>query len=388
MEVLPPLSLYIHIPWCVRKCPYCDFNSHQARESLDAEGYIDALLADLSHDLKLAADRPLQTIFIGGGTPSLFSPASIGRLLAGVKARIAWAGQIEITLEANPGTLEAANFAGYRDAGVNRLSIGVQSFNPDCLHALGRIHGPDEAVRALKLAKQAGFDHINLDLMFGLPGQSLEIAKQDVLTALELDPGHISYYQLTLEPNTPFQHAPPDLPHEEAIWRMQEQGQRRLQHAGYRQYEISAFARKGQRCRHNLNYWSFGDYLGIGAGAHAKLTQASGSIQRTSKWRHPEDYLKKTADGCAIQGARSLTEADRILEFMMNLLRLRDGFDMTLFTERTGLPPSSLDPALATALSKSLLETRTDRISATPLGRRFLNDLLGLFVPNAPRHIS
>lgn len=385
---LPPLSLYIHIPWCVRKCPYCDFNSHQARESLDAERYIDTLLADLSQDLKWVADRPLQTIFIGGGTPSLFSPASIRRLLAGVKARIAWTGQIEITLEANPGTLEADNFAGYRDAGVNRLSIGVQSFNPDCLHALGRIHGPDEAVRALKLAKQAGFDHINLDLMFGLPGQSLEIAKQDVSTALELDPGHISYYQLTLEPNTPFHHAPPDLPHEEAIWRMQEQGQRLLQHAGYRQYEISAFARKGQRCRHNLNYWTFGDYLGIGAGAHAKLTQASDSIQRTSKWRHPEDYLKKTADGCAIQGVRSLTEADRILEFMMNLLRLRDGFDMTLFTERTGLPPSSLDPALATALSKGLLETRADRISATPLGRRFLNDLLGLFVPDAPRHIS
>jgi oxygen-independent coproporphyrinogen-3 oxidase len=385
---LPPLSLYIHIPWCVRKCPYCDFNSHQARESLDAERYIDTLLADLSQDLKWVADRPLQTIFIGGGTPSLFSPASIRRLLAGVKARIAWTGQIEITLEANPGTLEADNFAGYRDAGVNRLSIGVQSFNPDCLHALGRIHGPDEAMQALKLAKQAGFDHINLDLMFGLPGQSLEIAKQDVSTALELDPGHISYYQLTLEPNTPFHHAPPDLPHEEAIWRMQEQGQRLLQHAGYRQYEISAFARKGQRCRHNLNYWTFGDYLGIGAGAHAKLTQASDSIQRTSKWRHPEDYLKKTADGCAIQGVRSLTEADRILEFMMNLLRLRDGFDMTLFTERTGLPPSSLDPALATALSKGLLETRADRISATPLGRRFLNDLLGLFVPDAPRHIS
>lgn len=385
---LPPLSLYIHIPWCVRKCPYCDFNSHQARESLDAERYIDTLLADLSQDLKWVADRPLQTIFIGGGTPSLFSPASIRRLLAGVKARIAWTGQIEITLEANPGTLEADNFAGYRDAGVNRLSIGVQSFNPDCLHALGRIHGPDEAVRALKLARQAGFEGINLDLMFGLPGQSLEIAKQDVSTALELDPGHISYYQLTLEPNTPFHHAPPDLPHEEAIWRMQEQGQRLLQHAGYRQYEISAFARKGQRCRHNLNYWTFGDYLGIGAGAHAKLTQASDSIQRTSKWRHPEDYLKKTADGCAIQGVRSLTEADRILEFMMNLLRLRDGFDMTLFTERTGLPPSSLDPALATALSKGLLETRADRISATPLGRRFLNDLLGLFVPDAPRHIS
>ena len=376
----PPLSLYIHIPWCIRKCPYCDFNSHAVRGELDEAVYIDALLADLAYDLPLVASRPLQSIFIGGGTPSLFSPQSIGRLLEGVKAQIAWNEGIEITLEANPGTLEAANFAGYREAGVNRLSIGVQSFDAACLRLLGRVHGPEDAVRAMQQAKRAGYERINMDLMFGLPGQNESSARADMTTALQLDPGHISYYQLTLEPNTAFHHAPPALPEEELIWWIQQQAMAQLSGAGYQQYEISAHASKDHRCRHNLNYWTFGDYLGIGAGAHGKLTDACGGVQRMWKWRQPGEYIEKVASGHPWQGQRSLQEQDLRLEYMMNLLRLRDGFDKALFTQRTGLLPSSLEPGLELATAKGLLEVTETQISTTALGRRYLNDLLGLFL--------
>ena len=377
---LPPLALYVHIPWCVRKCPYCDFNSHAVRGALDQTGYIDALLADLEMDLKLAAGRALHSIFIGGGTPSLFAPAEIGRLLTGIESRMDCSESIEITLEANPGTLEADSFAGFREAGVNRLSIGVQSFDPTALQALGRIHGPDEAVRAVAQARSAGFERVNLDLMFGLPSQSLDSAKADLQTALELDPGHISYYQLTLEPNTPFHHAPPNLPDEDLIWQIQHQGQAALGAAGYVQYEISAYARTGQQCRHNLNYWTFGDYLGIGAGAHAKLTDRSGRVLRLSKWRHPEEYLRKVKQSLPVQGYRELTQDDLILEFMMNRLRLHRGFETAEFVAATGLSAERIEPGIQQAMARNLLVKRAGSIETTSLGRLFLNDLLGLFV--------
>lgn len=379
---LPPLSLYIHIPWCVRKCPYCDFNSHEVKGSLDEPGYIKALLADLSQDLREITPRSLKSIFIGGGTPSLFAPDTIARLLAGVQQRIDCPQGIEVSMEANPGALETGNFSGYRDAGVNRLSIGVQSFDASCLKALGRIHGPDEARRAAELARQAGFDRINLDLMFGLPGQSVGSAEMDVISALELEPGHISYYQLTLEPNTAFQHAPPRLPDEELIWQIQEQGQALLEHAGYAQYEISAYAKAGQKCHHNLNYWTFGDYLGIGAGAHGKITRETGEIRRTAKWRHPKEYLANASVGKAIQSTWSPLAEELPLEFMMNWLRLHEGFSREQFESRTGLPLTSVAGVIQDAISQHFLHITADLIETTPKGRRFLNDLLALFVPD------
>jgi oxygen-independent coproporphyrinogen-3 oxidase len=379
-QPLPPLSLYVHIPWCVRKCPYCDFNSHPVRGELDQSAYIDALLTDLELDLELAAGRPLCSIFIGGGTPSLFAPAEIGRLLGGIRSRMDCSESLEITLEANPGTLEVASFRGFREAGVNRLSIGVQSFDAAALHALGRIHGPDEALRAIEQARSAGFERLNLDLMFGLPGQSPVIAEADLRTALELDPGHISYYQLTLEPNTPFHHTPPALPDEDLIWRIQQQGQGALAAAGYVQYEISAYARPGHRCRHNLNYWTFGDYLGIGAGAHGKVTDRSGRVLRLSKWRHPQEYLRKVKDAAPVQGQRQLTQDDLILEFMMNRLRMHQGFETPEFVAATGLPVGCLEPGIKQAMDRDLLVKRAGWIETTSKGRLFLNDLLGLFV--------
>ena len=382
MQAVPPLSLYVHIPWCVRKCPYCDFNSHPMRGELDQESYIDALLADLERDLTLTGGRALQSIFIGGGTPSLFAPALIGRLLAEIKIRLTWSESFEVTLEANPGTLEAASFAGFRDAGVNRLSIGVQSFDSTCLRALGRIHGSDEAQKAVQQARRAGFERINLDLMFGLPEQTPESAQADLQTALELNPGHLSYYQLTIEPNTPFHHAPPALPEEELIWQIQQQAQSLLSRAGYAQYEVSAYARVGQQCRHNLNYWTFGDYLGIGAGAHAKLTDRSGRVRRVSKWRHPEEYLRKVKEGKAVQGCRILSKEDLVVEYLMNRLRLIAGFQTDDFVTRTGLPAARLEPGLQLAMAQGLLGRNGEWITTTPLGRLFLNDLLALFMPD------
>lgn len=376
---LPPLSLYVHFPWCVEKCPYCDFNSHPARQPPDQAAYVDALLADLAQDLPLAADRPLHSIFMGGGTPSLFDPAQIDRLLRGVAERLPLADELEITLEANPGTVEAGRFAGYRDAGVTRLSIGVQSLSAEKLRALGRIHGPDEAIAAATAAREAGFATFNLDLMFGLPAQSLEQAMADLQRALALDPPHLSWYQLTLEPNTAFAHRPPALPDDDLLWDMQEAGQALLADAGLQQYEISAYARDGHRCRHNLNYWSFGDYLGIGAGAHGKLTLADGRILRRWKQRHPQAYLAAAGSAGGIAGERLLGAADLPVEFMMNALRLNDGVPASLYAERTGQPLAHLTPQLAEARARGLLDPDAVRLAPSELGRRFLNDLLAMF---------
>ncbi len=300
---VPPLSIYLHIPWCISKCPYCDFNSHKITDSVEERAYITALLADLEHDLPLVAGREIGSIFIGGGTPSLFSAEAIGLLLKGIRSRMSCEDGMEVTLEANPGTLESGRYAGYRDAGVNRLSIGVQSFSADALARLGRIHGPDEAVKAVASAKSAGFDNFNIDLMFGLPGATPEQALKDVEHAISLEPTHISYYQLTLELNTLFHHHPPPLPPEDDLWQVQCQGHGTLAAAGYGQYEVSAFALPGRRCKHNLNYWQFGDYIGIGAGAHGKLTRPPGQVERRWRLRSPQDYLTHAENPALLLGA-------------------------------------------------------------------------------------
>lgn len=377
---LPPLSLYIHIPWCARKCPYCDFNSHAQKEAVDDLVYVEALLKDLRTELRFVSGRELQSIFIGGGTPSLFSTQSIKRLLAGVAERVALDEAVEITLEANPGALESERLPGYREAGVNRLSLGVQSLNSDSLQALGRIHGPDEVFVAVDRAHRAGFERINLDLMFGLPSQTLEMAQADLRAAIGLAPAHLSYYQLTLEPNTPFHRSPPALPDDESLWRMQRQGHDMLQQAGYEQYEISAFSRPDERCRHNVNYWRFGDYIGIGAGAHSKITTRDSVIRRHWKWRHPNDYLA-AADGTQslIQGERILQAEDLCIEFMMNALRLSGGVEASLFTATTGLGLEFIQTSLETAIEKGLLYPLDKRLCPTPLGFRFLNDLISIF---------
>jgi oxygen-independent coproporphyrinogen-3 oxidase len=375
----PPLSLYVHFPWCVEKCPYCDFNSHPARQAPDQAAYVDALLCDLDQELPLVAGRPVQTIFMGGGTPSLFEPAQIDRLLRGIAERLPLADEAEITLEANPGTVEAGRFAVYREAGVNRLSIGVQSLDAHMLQALGRIHGPAEAVAAARAAREAGFDTFNLDLMFGLPQQSLAQALADLEQALALCPPHLSWYQLTLEPNTAFAHRPPPLPDDDLLWDMQEAGQALLAGTGLQQYEVSAYARPGHRCRHNLNYWSFGDYLGIGAGAHGKLTLSDGRIQRRWKQRHPQAYLAAADGASLISGARWLAAEDLPVEFMMNALRLNEGVAAALYPANTGRSLDELAPLLQRARSRGLLQPDPGRLAPSALGQRFLNDLLALF---------
>jgi oxygen-independent coproporphyrinogen-3 oxidase len=347
--------------------------------ALDEEGYVDALLTDLSIEAPLFGDRPLQSIFIGGGTPSLFRPAAIGRLLHGVRDRLAWSDPIEITMEANPGALESTQFAALREAGVNRLSIGVQSFHAESLRALGRIHGPDEAVRAVELAQRGGFERINLDLMFGLPAQTEALALADVRTAIDLNTEHLSYYQLTLEPNTRFYQEPPTLPDEERLWEIQQSGHRLLQQAGFEQYEVSAFAQAGRQCRHNLNYWRFGDYIGIGAGAHGKLTGVDGAIQRRWKRRHPKEYMSGAFNGTPLQGSRLLTTEDRIVEFMMNALRLREGVESELFQATTGLTLETAAQMIDEARKRDLLCEEASRLCATPLGFKFLSDLLMIF---------
>jgi oxygen-independent coproporphyrinogen-3 oxidase len=370
-----PLGLYIHIPWCVRKCPYCDFNSHTQRDELPEAAYIDALLRDLETELPGVWGRRISSIFIGGGTPSLFSAAAIARLLSGIRALIPVTATAEITLEANPGTAEAERFSGYREAGVNRLSIGVQSFQDRYLQALGRIHDGRQAERAVALARTAGFDRINLDLMFGLPGQTPQDAARDLDTALDLNPGHLSYYQLTLEPNTPFHRAPPSLPLDDRIDDIHQQGIEGLHKAGYRRYEISAFSQPGQECRHNLNYWQFGDYLGIGAGAHAKVSGPAGIVRRW-RHRHPKQYM----DQPTMAGERHLDEQDLRLEFMMNALRLIDGVPATLFWERTGQAPESLEHELAVARERGLLDPDAEVLRPTELGICWLNELLVTFI--------
>ena len=377
--VLPPLALYVHIPWCVRKCPYCDFNSHAAGPNLPEDEYVAALLADLDQDLAQAQGRQLTSIFFGGGTPSLFSVSALGQILEGVERRIGFAGDIEITLEANPGTFEQAKFSAYRRLGINRLSIGVQSFQSAQLKALGRIHDGDEAIRAADMARAAGFDNFNLDLMHGLPGQDVAAALDDLRTAIAQAPTHLSWYQLTMEPNTVFWNQPPELPEDDTLWDIQEAGQALLAEHGYGQYETSAYAQDNHRARHNLNYWTFGDFLGIGAGAHAKLSSADGQIRRTWKTRLPKDYLDSSKVFQA--GERVLTADELPFEFLMNALRLTEGVPSQLFCQRTGLPLDSLAEGRRLAEQQGLLESDPARLCATPRGQLFLNDLLQCFLP-------
>jgi len=374
-----PLSLYVHIPWCVRKCPYCDFNSHAVREPIDQDGYIDALLRDLDQEVARASLPPVQSVFIGGGTPSLFEGAAIGRLLDGISRRVTLAADAEITLEANPGTAEARRFADYHAAGVNRLSIGVQSLDDSKLRALGRIHDAAEALRAYEWARAAGFDNINLDLMYGLPGQTTAQAIADLRRLVALGSEHLSWYQLTLEPNTLFHHRPPPLPDDDSLAEMMDEGQGLLADAGLVQYEVSAYARRDRQCRHNLNYWQFGDYLGIGAGAHGKLTLRRGIVRR-SKLRNPLDFLAR-ASGGAVQAERALGEDELPVEFLLNALRLNAGVRAALFEQRTTLSLRRVAGPLARARELGLLVADPAQLRATARGLRFLNDLLALFEP-------
>lgn len=379
---LPPLSLYIHIPWCVRKCPYCDFNSHEMKGgALPEQAYVEALLRDLEQDLPRIWGRKVVSVFIGGGTPSLFSAEAIDQLFSGLRARLQFIPDAEITLEANPGAVEAGKFEEFRAIGINRLSIGVQSFDNDCLGRLGRIHGRQDAIRAAELAHRAGFENFNLDLMFALPGQTPRMAQQDLATAIALEPSHLSYYQLTIEPNTAFYHQPPVVPDDDLAWQMQQTGQEQLAGAGYGQYEVSAYARAGRQCRHNLNYWRFGDYLGIGAGAHAKISDAQyGKITRLSKKRHPQAYLTGLESQHFIDNEQPLERHEVGFEFMLNALRLTDGFDTALFAAHVGQPISLVQQALSEAEQRGLIEWGMKTITPTTRGKQFLNDLVGLFL--------
>jgi putative oxygen-independent coproporphyrinogen III oxidase len=377
----PPLSLYVHVPWCVQKCPYCDFNSHEAGETIPERQYVDALIADLLSALPLIWGRPVQTVFFGGGTPSLLSAAAVDELIAAFRALAMLSPEAEITLEANPGTVEAAKFAGFRAAGVNRLSLGIQSFNDDHLKALGRIHGAAEARRAAQLAGEH-FERFNLDLMYGLPGQTLEQALSDVDTALSFAPPHLSCYQLTLEPNTRFAAFPPQLPEADLCADMQEAIEARLAKVGFGNYETSAFAQAGKQCLHNLNYWHFGDYLGIGAGAHSKLTLHD-RILRQMRWKHPKAYLDNTLAGRPVQEENQVEAVSLPCEFLMNALRLTDGFTPALFELRTSLPLTTILPQLRAAADDGLLDISPHRIAPTARGRRFLNVLLERFLDPA-----
>lgn len=403
VPALPPLGLYLHMPWCVRKCPYCDFNSHAApgagEGGVPETAYIAALLADLDRDLAdfpaaRLRERVVETVFIGGGTPSLISPDGYAALFAGLRQRLRFANDAEITLEANPGTVEQGLFSGYRAVGINRLSIGVQTFQSAQLSALGRIHSGGEALRAAESARAAGFTTFNLDLMHGLPGQTVEQALDDLRQAIALQPTHLSWYQLTLEPNTVFHSRPPVLPDEDVLADIQEAGQALLAAEGYRQYEVSAYARDGHRCRHNLNYWRFGDYLGIGAGAHGKLSWAAAdgalAIVRTSKTRGPRDYLAAAQrlhdGGIALAGAFRATAdeiagRERPFEFMLNTLRLIDGVPASLWRARAGLPDAVLADILRDLRARGLLVADAERLAATALGQRYLNQVIEAFLP-------
>lgn len=378
-----PLSLYIHIPWCVRKCPYCDFNSHEARGAVPERAYVDALLADLEQDLPRVWGRRIDSVFFGGGTPSLFSAEALDRLLSGLRARLPLRPDAEMTLEANPGTVERGHFAEFRAIGINRLSIGVQSFHDEHLARLGRIHGRRDAYAAAEAAHAAGLANFNLDLMFGLPQQTVEQGLADIADAIALQPAHLSYYQLTIEPNTAFHHSPPTLPAEEITDSLQQRAHLELTRHGYARYEVSAYAREGRHCRHNLNYWEFGDYLGIGAGAHGKLTDpASGQIQRLWKLKHPRDYLTHAGTPAGVGGDGMIKEEDLPVEFLLNVLRLVDGVPAALFCERTGLLLAALEPALTQAREREWLEADPSRLQPTALGLRFLNDVLQVFMPD------
>lgn len=384
--IAPPLALYVHMPWCVKKCPYCDFNSHGLRaEPPPYAAYTELLLADLDADLRdfgaALAQRPIVSVFFGGGTPSLFAPELIARFLDGARARLPFVENAEITLETNPGTVEHGRFDGYLAAGVNRISFGVQSFDDDKLRRLGRIHSAAEAETAVKSAQDAGYANINLDLMYALPQQTLDGALADVERAVALQPTHLSHYQLTLEPNTVFAANPPPLPDDDHAWAMQEACQARLAAAGYGQYEISAYAQPGRRCVHNLNYWRFGDYLGIGAGAHGKLSDAAaGTVQRRWKSRHPRAYMEAAAGAQRIGGDSVVTAGELPFEYMLNALRLVDGVPLAEFAERTGLPAATIAPALADARRRGWLLDDPVRLCTSPLGQRFLNDVIAHFL--------
>jgi len=377
-QLMPPLSLYIHIPWCVRKCPYCDFNSHEARGSLPEKEYVAALVRDLESALPLVWGRRVQSVFFGGGTPSLASGEGIAEILRQVRMLLPLEHNAEITLEANPGTVEAGKFAAFRAAGVNRLSLGIQSFNDQHLRALGRIHSADEAKRAIAIAQQH-FDNLNLDLMYALPQQTLEQALRDVQIALEYSPRHLSCYHLTLEPNTLFAHRPPPLPDDDASSAMQQGIEALLAGHGYAHYETSAFARPKKQSRHNLNYWQFGDYLGLGAGAHSKLSLHD-KVMRQARYKQPQAYMEAMARGMPVQSEQVLSKYDLAFEFMMNALRLNNGFDEVLFQERTSLPLLLIRRELDEAEKRGLLQRGGQRIAPTELGRRFLNDLLEIFL--------
>ena len=376
---VPPLALYVHIPWCVQKCPYCDFNSHAQKQAIPEAEYVSALLDDLSADLAFVAGRTLSSIFIGGGTPSLFSAQAIGQLLAGIQERIPFDDNIEITLEANPGTVEAGRFAGYQSAGVNRFSIGVQSFNPLHLQKLGRIHDPAQAVAAAHQASALKLRSFNLDLMHGLPNQTLEQALDDLRQAIALAPPHLSWYQLTIEPNTAFGARPPRLPEDDTLWEIQERGHELLLAAGYRQYEISAYAKPGFECQHNLNYWRFGDYLGIGCGAHGKLTDPhTGTIHRTVKIKHPKGYLDPARP---YLDQRWQVQSDELpFEYFMNRFRLFESCPKQEFMDRTGLPLTQIASRMQAAIQKELMADDGDVWRVTELGHRYLNVLLEGFM--------
>jgi oxygen-independent coproporphyrinogen-3 oxidase len=376
---LPPLGLYVHLPWCLRKCPYCDFNSHEAGDTIPEDRYLDALRADLEASLPQVWGRTVHTVFLGGGTPSLFAPASIDRLLADVRARLRLAPDAEVTLEANPGTFERERFRAYREAGVNRLSLGVQSFDDAALRRIGRVHDRAQALAAAQAAADL-FPTFNLDLMYGLPGQDLAALRADLTQALAFEPPHLSCYHLTIEPNTLFAARPPDgLPDEDRAADLQQAVEAATAAAGLGHYEVSAYARAGHRSRHNLNYWTFGDYLGIGAGAHGKVSFAD-RIERTARWRHPRRYMEAALAGDAVETRRTLAADELGFEFMLNALRLVDGVPAASFTERTGVPLAAIGRTLAAAVDRGLLDADPGAIRATPLGLRFLNDLQQIFL--------
>ena len=376
VAVCPPLSLYIHVPWCVRKCPYCDFNSHAIRGELPEQAYLAAMVEDLKQDLALVRDRPIDSVFIGGGTPSLMSGDFYERLFEQLHEHLSFRPEAEITLEANPGTLEAGRFEHFRRAGINRLSIGVQSFQPEHLQALGRIHDRDAALKAIASAREAGFDNFNIDLMHGLPGQTPEQALADLETALAQQPSHLSWYQLTIEPNTEFFSRPPALPDDDRLWNIYRTGADYLRSQGFKDYEVSAWSRPGRESRHNLNYWTFGDYLALGAGAHGKISTADGRIFRYWKTRQPEAYLNRI--GSRTAGSEDIEPGERPLEFMMNALRLTGGVAESWYCERTGLPLSSVEVKLKELRAKGLLAQ--SGIKTTELGQRYLNSVLEQFL--------
>ena len=379
LRTLPPLAVYVHIPWCVRKCPYCDFNSHELRGELPEQRYVAALTSDLEQALPFIWGRRVHSIFFGGGTPSLLSARALDQILSTIRARVPLSPDAEITLEANPGTFEAHKFAEFRALGINRLSIGIQSFEPQHLRALGRIHDEREARRAVEIA-QASFDNFNLDLMYALPGQTLEQAEADIDAGIALAPTHLSAYHLTIEPNTLFHRRPPQVPDDELSANMQEHIEQRLAQAGYAHYETSAFAQPGRECRHNLNYWLFGDYLGIGAGAHSKLSLPD-RIFRQVRHKHPREYMERALAGGPVQEEHDVSVTDLPFEFMMNALRLMNGFQAHLFEERTGLSRAAVLKQLDRAEALGLIERDHERVAPTLRGQRFLNELLQLFLP-------